>query len=484
MAHLGRRLSFFTALALGSLTRTTFGAPPEEPPASADDDTEAPTTGSVEVAATNREHPTTEEPAATTTATTTAATEASEPPDTSSRGGLSAPPSAPSPEAKLEPRESGGPPGSEKFRLHGAPGKGATVELGEAFSLNVKTRIQVRYQLDAGAEDATGSREVLQTVNIGTARLWFSGHAFSRDLTYMVQLAVADRDYRDGATSPIYDAFLDYRAHRDFSVKVGQYFVPFDRLRTVREFALQLADRPAPVQQLTLDRDVGVTFYSDSFLADDSPVAVRLGAFGGGGTNLSLGKEPGALVVGRVELRPLGKIDDDSEGDLERRAKPALALGAGVARNWNTNRVRSTTGPTYEAGVVDYLHAAIDLVFKWRGLAVQGEFLWRQADQNVLVGSSGAYSQSGRGWITQASYTFDPPFELVGRLSGIEALEGTDPRFVEFVEAQGREVAAGVNYYLNGHKFKIQADLVAKMPSSYDLARATQAAHVQLDVTF
>lgn len=379
------------------------------------------------------------------------------------------------------------PTSSPEYKVYGAPGKGATLEFGAQFSLNVRARIQVRYQLDVPAEDALGDREPLQTVNIGTARLWFSGHAYTRDLTYMVQLAVAARDYRDGATSPVYDAYIDYRAHRDFAVKVGQYFVPFDRLRTVREFALQMGDRPIPVQQLTLDRDVGITVYSDNFLADNSPLALRIGAFGGSGIHQSLGKEPGVLVVGRVELRPLGKIDDDSEGDLERRPKPAIALGAAVARNWNTNRVRSTTGAIYAEGSVDYLHAATDLVFKWRGVALQGELLLRDADTDTTQAPAGAprgLSQSGRGWVAQASYTFDPPFEIVGRMSGLYALSGTDPAFVALAETAGREVAAGLNYYINGHKAKIQTDWISRFPGDYDLEESQHTAHVQLDVTF
>jgi hypothetical protein len=378
-------------------------------------------------------------------------------------------------------------PSAPEYKFSGAPGKGATFEFGDQFSLNVRARIQVRYQLDLPPEDETGAREPLQTVNIGTARLWFSGHAFTPDLTYMVQLAVAARDYRDGATSPVYDAFIDYRAHRDFSLKVGQYFVPFDRLRTVREFALQMGDRPVPVQQLTLDRDVGITAYSDNFLADNSPLAVRIGAFGGAGIHQTASKEPGALVVGRVELRPLGKLDDDSEGDLERRVKPALALGAAVARNWNTNRVRSTTGATYAEGTVDYLHAAADLVFKWRGIALQGELLVRDADSDTVEDATGApvgFSQSGRGWVAQASYTFDPPFEIVGRASGLYALGGTDPAFAELAETSGREVGAGLNYYINGHKAKIQTDWIARFPGDYDFAESQHTAHVQLDMTF
>ena len=220
---------------------------------------------------------------------------------------------------------------ASRFDVSGAPGQGLTLKVGDAFSLNLRSRIQLRYQWSASAKDEGPDRQIEQLVTIGTARLWFSGNVFVPELTYMIQLAVAGRDFRDGATSPIYDAYLDWKIHRDFNVRAGQFFVPFDRLRTVREWALQMADRPRPVLELTLDRDVGVAFYSERFLGARSPVAWRLGAFGGGGTNLTRGRQPGALVVGRLELRPLGPIDDDREGDLERRRIPGLALGGGFA---------------------------------------------------------------------------------------------------------------------------------------------------------
>lgn len=374
--------------------------------------------------------------------------------------------------------------------ISGKPGDGLTVRVSDAFSLNVRSRIQLRYQLDVPAPDDLGVRSTRQLVNIGTARLWFSGHVFRPQLTYMIQLAVAGRDYRDGAVSPLYDAFLDWKAHRDISIKAGQYFVPFDRLRTVREFALQLGDRPRPVAELTLDRDVGVTLYSDKFLHDRSPVAWRLGAFGGGGTNLSLGKDPGALLVGRVELRPLGPIDDDSEGDLERRKKPALALGGAFAANFNTNRLRSTTGTTFTGGTTHYYHVAADLVFKVRGLALQGEYLRKQASVNAIRSTDEdgmplvEHTRSGQGWVAQASYLFDPPIELVGRMSRLYALGRTDPAFVSELDARGQEVGAGLNYYFNGHKMKLQADWIALMPGDFDFGRAAHVAHLQLDVTF
>lgn len=369
------------------------------------------------------------------------------------------------------------------FVIEGAPGKGLTARVGDAFSLNLRTRIQLRYQLDGSAEDANEDRDYQQLVNVGTARLAISGNVYVPELRYVIQLAVAGRDYRDGAISPVFDAYLDYRVHRDFAVRVGQFFVPFDRLRTVREFALQMADRPLPVGELTLDRDVGVVLYSEQFLG--SPLAWRVGVFGGGGTNLSVGKEPGALVMGRLELRPLGPIDDDSEGDLLRREKPGLAVGAGIAHNSNTNRLRSTTGATFSGGTTDYLHLAADLVFKWRGFAAQLEYLWKKASNDVItsIDDDGATlterTRSGSGWIAQASYVFDPPLEIVGRLSRLHAFDGTDPRLVPM-----HERGVGVNYYLNGHQLKLQTDFIARVPVGGDFDEATFVAHAQLDATF
>ncbi len=368
-----------------------------------------------------------------------------------------------------------------------APGEGATIEAGDSYSLNIKARMQLRYELAIAPPDAAFVQATSQSVSIGTARLYFGGHALTRELKYLVQLAFAARDYRDGATSPLYDAYLDWTPHRDFSLKVGQYFIPFDRLRTVSEWALQTGERPQPVQLFSLDRDVGVTVYSNQFLADDSPVAVRLGVFGGGGTTLGGVKEPGVLAVGRLELRPLGKIDDDREGDLERRPKPALALGAAVAQNWNTNRVRSVVGGYYTSGTVDYFHAAADVIFKWRGVALEGALILREAGDDLVTGTDPAdpeYSQSGRGWVFQGSYLFDPPVELVARISRVQARDGTDPTLTALTEATGQELAGAVNYYLNGHKLKLQADYNARMPHDFDFSRAAQTVHVQIDATF
>jgi phosphate-selective porin OprO and OprP len=395
-----------------------------------------------------------------------------------------------SPPDETVPRDESAGPQAPRVTLEASPGNGATIRAGDKFSLNVRARIQIRYQLNIAEADDQGDRDLRQLVNIGTARLWFSGHVLIPELTYMIQLAVAGRDFRDGATSPIFDAFLDWKAHRDFNIRAGQFFVPFDRLRTVREWALQMPDRPVPVWELTLDRDVGVMIYSETFLSKRSPLAYRAGAFGGGGTNLSRGRIPGGLLVGRLELRPLGPIDDDIEGDQERRKAPAISLGVGLAKNFNTNRLRSTTGPTFTGGTTDYTHFATDLVFKWRGAMLQAEYLVRKSSVSSIesVDAEGEpvieYPQSGRGYVLQASYVFDPPIEVVGRVSQLWAIGRADTVFYDYTRSRGQELAFGANYYVNGHKMKLQADWVARMPHGFVFERAEYLVHVQLDATF
>src|SRR5690606_8509610 len=62
---------------------------------------------------------------------------------------------------------------ASRFDVSGAPGQGLTLKVGDAFSLNLRSRIQLRYQWSASAKDEGPDRQIEQLVTIGTARLWF-----------------------------------------------------------------------------------------------------------------------------------------------------------------------------------------------------------------------------------------------------------------------------------------------------------------------
>ena len=393
-----------------------------------------------------------------------------------------APPIAPVPTSEPAPAEQPKP--KPKVELSAKAGSGVTFKAGDTFSLNLRGRGQVRYQIHA-APPVDGERTFDESAIANTVRVWLGGNLLEPRLTYMVQLALGDRDFRDGAVSPIFDAYLDYKTTANISIRAGQFFVPFDRLRTVREFALQLGERPRPVTELTLDRDIGIVVYSEKFL--DTPLTWRLGLWGGNGVNRSKVAKVGQMLTARVELRPLGPFDDDSEGDLERRRDPKLAIGAGWASNFNTDRGRSTTGAFLDNDF-NYHHQAVDAVFKWRGFAAQLEFLRRTSKTTswevIAMGMPATqFTREGWGWVAQASYVFDPPIELVGRLSRLYAEDGTDPKYITEVDTLGQEYAAGVNYYLNGHQFKLQADWIGRTATTGN-GKLDHLFQVQVDFTF
>jgi hypothetical protein len=391
------------------------------------------------------------------------------------------------PAAAAEPAAPARPAGAT---AEGAPGKGLRVTSADgSFSMNLRGRIQLRSQLAAPPPlEEGGEREPTLIAKVNTARIFMTGHTLSPDVQYVVQLAVAPNDYRDGTISPVYDAYLDLTHNPNASVRVGQIFVPFDRARTIREFALQLPDRQRVVSELSLDRDLGAYLYSDHLGGDSSIVAYRLGVFGGGGPNAVVAKEPGMLSVARLELRPLGPIDDDQEGDLTRTPTPRLALGAAAAYNLNTNRARSTTSTTYAANTADYTHLAADLVFKWRGAALLGQVMSRSAAEDELVGedAEGApvteWARSGWGWFVQPSVLLVKDLELAGRYGQLKAAEGTDPAFSDEVDAFGNEAGAGLNWYENGHRFKIQAGWATRWGE--ELSAADHSASLLVDVMF
>lgn len=375
--------------------------------------------------------------------------------------------------------------------VEAAPGKGLTIRSAdERFSMTVRGRVQLRDTLSVAAPDDDGARALANQTQVYTTRLALQGYTLSKDVKYNLQLAFSPRDFRDGTISPIYDAYLDLTPSPDASVRVGQMFVPFDRLRTIREFALQLPDRPRVVSELSLDRDVGAYVYSDHLGGARSPVAYRLGVFGGGGPNNLAAHELGGLFVGRVELRPLGAIDDDSEGDLQRREEAGLAIGAAAAYHLNSPRARSTTSTVYVGGTADYLHLAGDLVFKARGLALEGEVVYRDAGEDEIVSTDETgtelveYTRSGWGAVVQPSYLLTRRVEVAARYGRMAAADGTDPSFVEEMATRENEVAAGLSLYLNEHRFKVQAGWQTYFGDEAGFSNGEQAVHALVDVSF
>lgn len=370
---------------------------------------------------------------------------------------------------------------TDRVSFEGRPGAGVTITLRDpSISLTVSSRAQFR-----GTFTAPSQGDPQTDISIRTLRLILSGHAFSTDVRYYVQLALAAQDFEQGSASPLFDAWAQYTAARDLQLRVGQFFVPFDRARTIREASLQFVDRQQVVRELSLDRDAGVELSSRDLFGLGGRLQYALGVFSGEGRN-RLGGDAGFLYVARLQVSPLGAFDDNLEGDLERRASPRLAIGVAGAYNQSSTRAQSTLGATLAHGSYDYLHAAADLHFKWRGLSLLAEGLWRGASQAshgyVADGRAATeWSRAGWGYLVQLGVMLGARVEAVARWDHLVAITDTDPTLRALASTRGHELGAGANVYLGGHAYKLQADW--QMNFGDDPSAAQHLARVQLQLT-
>lgn len=381
-------------------------------------------------------------------------------------------------------------PASEPPTFSVAPGKGLTVTSADKrFQMQFRSRIQLR-ETFLHNEDVNTNE-----IQVRTLRLFVQGYVLNPDVKYFIQLAFGSADFDKDRSSPIFDAFLEYVKMRDLNVRFGQYFVPFDRARTIREFALQFVERQTVVRELSLDRDVGLMLSSSDLFGLGSRLAYNLFVGSGDGRNRIAdvkneyaSQHPSALLVGRIIVRPFGAFDDDQDGDLTRTATPKLAIGLAGAFNKATGRERGTTGDTYTIGSFDYAHGAADLVFKWRGFALLAEGLIREANRDRNQGTDAAgnalteYSRSGFGYFAQVGQMLTDKLELTARWDDLHSRKGTDPALRTLVRTAGRQLGTGLNLYLNGHLFKLQADYFYIFGE--DIGAASHSLRAQLDVTF
>lgn len=372
------------------------------------------------------------------------------------------------------------PPADPPPTLTAEPGKGITVKAGDRFSFGLRARVQLR---DTFLHFDKSDTNELQ---VRTVRLILSGNVLAPELRYTVQLALGGGDFETGSSSPIFDAYVEYARWRDLNIRVGQFFVPLDRARTIREFALQFVDRQQVVRELNLDRDVGVMLSSNNLFGLRELLGYQLFIGGGEGRNRFAAYAPGPLTVLRLTLRPFGAFDDDQEGDLTRAARPRLALGLGGAYNFQTSRRNSTTGTPFTVGTATYTHLAADAVFKYAGFSLLAEGLWRKANVDALEGTVNGTAtrdttRSAYGYFVQGGLLVNSQVEVAARWEQLFARRGTDPQLVQFVQTQGRQVGGAVNVYLNGHAFKLQGDYFYIFGAE---GAARHLARIQLDASF
>jgi hypothetical protein len=343
------------------------------------------------------------------------------------------------------------------LRLKGSFGEGAGVESADgSFGMNLRARAQVRSTVVVPEED---DRDPSADFQIRRMRLSLDAHGWDKLVSLRVQLAFATPDLDPVAPSALRDAFVTLAPLRDLKIRAGQMKVPYGRQRVVSSGNLQMVDRSLVTAELNLDRDVGVTLFSDDLGGLKGLLGYQVGVFGGDGRNRVSGGY-GLLYAGRIAIRPVGgeRGDDLDEVDFG-KDKPRLQLAVSGAFNHQTDRERSTIGHVFETGPwADYAHAGADTSFKYRGLSLTGEFFLRHALEDRHAAEEDGVvltdvARAGYGGFFQAGKLLGEHLELSGRIGVLQAMGDRTSGF-----RSERELGGGVSYYVKKHALKVQAD--------------------------
>lgn len=358
------------------------------------------------------------------------------------------------------------------------PGKGLFVKSADdRFAMTTGLRVQMLYTLENDNEEGADPA-VTQSFQIRRARLVFKGHMFNKHNKFKTELSFSPKDIglksEEGTAkfTIMRDYYLEFDYLRDFTVRVGQYKLPYSQQRVISSGRLQMVDRSIAGKEFDFDRDIGLDFRSKDFLGLGKLKYYAGIYFGGGRDNYTLepvGEGGGLVYLARIEVAPFGQFNDYVEGDFKRTKRPRLSLGATYSYmddaifNKGTKGKRPTDGST-----TDIHNVNATVAFKSSGFSLMSEFFWRQGtrDPNAVYGIQAEYDDDGNaylpevegprngyGWFAQGGYMIPKvPLELTSRYSQVRAVGASS------TITDRDEVGGGLNWYIARHPFKIQFD--------------------------
>jgi hypothetical protein len=267
--------------------------------------------------------------------------------------------------------------------------------------------------------------------DIDDNRIILQGHAFDPNMKYYFEYCA------DGNVM-LLDAYVDYNVCDWTNLRAGQFKTPYGRQHQVHESDREFFGRGPVAAAFNPDRDLGLMLH-DVTEADECPLGIveyAAGIWNGEGRNAGGNDNNRVAWAIRLGLYPMGYIPY-VEGDWEKSDD----LKFGIAGTYG----RHTTSPSFSTTFDGW---ELDAVLTWAGLYLTGEYFFGHVDVPHMFEPNTTNS----GWYAQAGYMIpDSQLEFVGRYGTADIdddLLGTDD-FTEW--------AIGLNYYMDGHFWKIGA---------------------------
>lgn len=361
------------------------------------------------------------------------------------------------------------------------------------FMLKVNGLLQVRWQHYGTRADNRYLLPGLQRddktgFDVQRARVRFSGHAYSPDWTYNIEMRADAIDAWDWI---VHEAWVNYRAMDEFQIRAGVMRLASTRAQMTYEGNLQFVDRPMVDAVFGLGRGMGVRFWGHlwdkqaTYYIDyvdgtgDETVAALNRTITPDRLTLSGGEKDGnPAILARFVWHVMGddpETDWISQADLAHRESPALDIGMHYAFNDDrsdlaTTRLPAPSNRRFRQGGyvltnlngVQMHQVGVDAAFKYRGFSTTAEYIMRTVDPRngrftpwTILTNEGSTSVQ-HGAYMQMGYFLPIPgmedkLEAVVRVGGISAMGGGTEGSWEY--------AGGLNYYIQGDNVKLQTDI-------------------------
>ena len=282
------------------------------------------------------------------------------------------------------------------------------------------------------------------------------------------------------------NSLLDYRGTwhitDTFNVRVGQWKSDYNRERIDSSGKQQFVDRSLSNYWFTLDRQMGTSLNFRLNEGESFDSTVWLQYLSGYGLGASYSDDSGLWMV-RWQWNPQGEVLGFNQADLDRTEDfiSAVTLGA-VYGDSRFTRFSSSGGgqlPGYGFGNYRFNQIMFETAAKWRGWSWQQELHWKDIEtrgtgthQSIL----GGYAQIGT-FPSEYCIHLPKPLELVARAAHVT------PDVSLSNNAQW-EFALGTNWYFNGHRNKISADVSTLNMNSPTGAESEARFRLQWEVSF
>jgi hypothetical protein len=318
--------------------------------------------------------------------------------------------------------------------LADAQGRTSTLAAPAASPVTVGGQIQFRYIWNVRDQDIAGN-DSTNGFQTRRTKLWAKGE-IADGWSYKVQGAFD----RDGGTFGLEDAYVDYKADDAWTIRWGQFKLPFMREESVSSSRQLAADRSIANEVFNQDWSQGIqaTFAQDAWRF--------MGAFSDGfgtrNSDFDSGSEADYALTARGEF--LGAGDWKNFDDFTSWQGSPFGWMVGGAIHWQSG------GNTVGTPDVDVLSVTVDGSLEGDGWNAFISGVWRKVDPN----SGSKFDDFG--WTIQGGYFVAADWELFGRWSQVfpDKDRGSAKTF--------SELAVGVNHYVipESHAAKFTVDWV------------------------